>query len=122
MLQIISQDFLPFITSIRNNLVTFDHILTAFRTERFIPILKKLILDTSVIINYQLVSLLSFLSISSIKIYLSQNNLLVHNQSTLKAAHFTDLALPAITEKPSATQSANLASNLILLVLQQCST
>ncbi|KAK3568848.1 hypothetical protein QTP86_017954, partial [Hemibagrus guttatus] len=66
---------------------------------RVIPILKKPALDPSDISNYR------------------PNNLHVPNQSGFKAAHSTETALLAVTEKLHAARSAKLSSVLILLNL-----
>ncbi|KAK3516128.1 hypothetical protein QTP70_005366 [Hemibagrus guttatus] len=91
---------------------------------RVIPILKKPALDPSDISNYRPVSLLSFLSkilervvCNQLSDNLMQNNLHDPNQSGFKAAHSTETALLAITEKLHAARSAKLSSVLILLDL-----
>ncbi|KAK3537073.1 hypothetical protein QTP70_001225, partial [Hemibagrus guttatus] len=62
MLQTISPDLLPFITTVINGSLTSGHLPTVFKKARVIPILKKPALDPSEISNYSPVSLLSFLS------------------------------------------------------------
>ncbi|KAK3516116.1 hypothetical protein QTP70_005378 [Hemibagrus guttatus] len=99
MLQTISPDLLPFITTVINGSLTSGHIPTAFKKARVIPILKKPALDPSDISNYR------------------PNNLLDPNQSGFKAAHSTETALLAVTEKLHAARSAKLSSVLILLDL-----
>lgn len=76
-LQTISKDLLPFISSTVNG-----HLSSTFKTARVIPMQKKPILDTSNICNYQLVLLLSFPSkilehavYNQLSPYRSQNNL-----------------------------------------------
>ncbi|KAK3541925.1 hypothetical protein QTP86_008184 [Hemibagrus guttatus] len=91
MLQTISPDLLPFITTIINGSLTSGHVPTVFKKARVIPILKKPALDLSDISNYR------------------PNNLHDPNQSGFKAAHST--------EKLHAARSANLSSVLILLDL-----
>ncbi|KAK3546669.1 hypothetical protein QTP70_031403, partial [Hemibagrus guttatus] len=99
MLQTISPDLLPFITTVINGSLTSGHVPTAFKKARVIPILKKPALDPSDISNYR------------------PNNLHDPNQSGFKAAHFTETALLAVTEKLHAARSAKLSSVLILLDL-----
>ncbi|KAK3542234.1 hypothetical protein QTP86_021394 [Hemibagrus guttatus] len=124
MLQTISPDLLPFITTVINGSLTSGHVPTAFKKARVIPVLKKPALDPSDISNYRPVSLLSFLSkilervvCNQLSDYLMQNNLLDPNQSGFKAAHSTETALLAVTEKLHAARSAKLSSVLILLDL-----
>ncbi|KAK3526338.1 hypothetical protein QTP70_024275 [Hemibagrus guttatus] len=124
MLQTISPDLLPFITTVINGSLTSGHIPTAFKKARVVPILKKPALDPSDISNYRAVSLLSFLSkilervvCNQLSDYLMQNNLHDPNQSGFKAAHSTETALLAVTEKLQAARSAKLSSVLILLDL-----
>ncbi|KAK3571564.1 hypothetical protein QTP86_013194 [Hemibagrus guttatus] len=124
MLQTISPDLLPFITTVINGSLTSGHVPTAFKKARVIPILKKPALDPSLISNYRPVSLLSFLSkilerviCNQLSDYLMQNNLHDPNQSGFKAAHSTETALLAVTEKLHAARSAKLSSVLILLEL-----
>ncbi|KAK3526049.1 hypothetical protein QTP70_012887 [Hemibagrus guttatus] len=124
MLQTISPDLLPFITTVTNGSLTPGHVPTAFKKARVIPILKKPALDPSDISNYRPVSLLSFLSkilervvCNQLSDYLMQNNLHDPNQSGFKAAHSTETALLAVTEKLHAARSAKLSSVLILLDL-----
>ncbi|KAK3557743.1 hypothetical protein QTP86_000303 [Hemibagrus guttatus] len=99
MLQTISPDLLPFITTVINGSLTSGHVPTAFKKARVIPILKKPALDPSDISNYR------------------PNNLHDPNQSGFKAAHSTKTALLAVTEKLHAARSAKLSSVLILLDL-----
>ncbi|KAK3569878.1 hypothetical protein QTP86_006753 [Hemibagrus guttatus] len=124
MLQTISPDLLPFITTVINGSLTSGHVPTVFKKARVIPILKKPTLDPSDISNYRRVSLLSFLSkilervvCNQLSDYLMQNNLHDPNQSGFKAAHSTETALLAVTEKLHAARSAKLSSVLILLDL-----
>ncbi|KAK3553457.1 hypothetical protein QTP70_003500 [Hemibagrus guttatus] len=99
MLQTISPDLLPFITTVINGSLTSGHVPTVFKKARVIPILKKPALDPSDISNYR------------------PNNLHDPNQSGFKAAHSTETALLAVTEKLHAARSAKLSSVLILLDL-----
>ncbi|KAK3537604.1 hypothetical protein QTP70_016999 [Hemibagrus guttatus] len=124
MLQTISSDLLPFITTVINGSLTSGHVPTVFKKARVIPILKKPALDPSDISNYSPVSLLSFLSkilervvCNQLSDYLMQNNLHDPNQSGFKAAHSTETALLAVTERLHAARSAKLSSVLILLDL-----
>ncbi|KAK3543099.1 hypothetical protein QTP70_010645 [Hemibagrus guttatus] len=124
MLQTISPDLLPFITTVINGSLMSGHVPTAFKKARVIPILKKPALDPSDISNYRPVSFLSFLSkilervvCNQLSDYLMQNNLHDPNQSGFKAAHSTETALLAVTEKLHAARSAKLSSVLILLDL-----
>ncbi|KAK3518762.1 hypothetical protein QTP70_012088 [Hemibagrus guttatus] len=124
MLQTISPDLLPFITTVINGSLTSGHVPTAFKKARVIPILKNPALDPSDISNYRPVSLLSFLSkilervvCNQLSDYLMQNNLHDPNQSGFKAAHSTETALLAVTEKLHAARSAKLSLVLILLDL-----
>ncbi|KAK3514069.1 hypothetical protein QTP70_002908 [Hemibagrus guttatus] len=124
MLQTISPDLLPFITTVINGSLTSGHVPTVFKKATVIPILKKPALDPSDISNYRPVPLLSFLSkilkrvvCNQLSDYLMQNNLHDPNQSGFKAAHSTETALLAVTEKLHAARSAKLSSVLILLDL-----
>ncbi|KAK3537219.1 hypothetical protein QTP70_003376 [Hemibagrus guttatus] len=124
MLQTISPDLLPFITTVINGSLMSGHVPTAFKKARVIPILRKPALDPSDISNYRPVSLLSFFSkilervvYNQLSDYLMQNNLHDPNQSGFKAAHSTETALLAVTEKLHAARSAKLSSVLILLDL-----
>ncbi|KAK3561324.1 hypothetical protein QTP86_030626 [Hemibagrus guttatus] len=124
MLQTISPDLLPFIITVINGYLTSGHVPTVFKKARVTPILKKPALDPSDISNYRLVSLLSFLSkilervvCNQLSDCLMQNNLHDPNQSGFKAAHSTETALLAVTEKLHAARSAKLSSVLILLDL-----
>ncbi|GAA6107052.1 uncharacterized protein tmem132a, partial, partial [Tachysurus ichikawai] len=124
MLQTISQDLLPFITTIINRSIASGQVPTTFKRARVIPILKKPALNPSDISNYRPVSLLSFLSkilerivYNQLSVYLSQNNLQDPNQSGFKAAHSTETALLDVSEKLHAARSAKLSAVLILLDL-----
>ncbi|KAK3553381.1 hypothetical protein QTP70_003544 [Hemibagrus guttatus] len=99
MLQTISPDLLPFITTVINGSLTSGHVPTVFKKARVIPILKKPALDPSDISNYR------------------PNNRHDPNQSGFKAAHSTETALLAVTEKLRAARSAKLSSVFILLDL-----
>ncbi|KAK3516012.1 hypothetical protein QTP70_000992 [Hemibagrus guttatus] len=95
MLQTISPDLLPFITTVINGSLTSGHVPIAFKKVRVIPILKKPALDPSDVSNYR------------------PNNLHDPNQSGFKAAHSKETALLAITEQ----LHAKLSTALILLDL-----
>ncbi|KAK3521345.1 hypothetical protein QTP70_003452 [Hemibagrus guttatus] len=99
MLQTVSPDLLPFITTVINGSLTSGHVPTVFKKARVVPILKTPALDPSDISNYR------------------PNNLHDPNQSGFKAAHSTEIALLAVTEKLHAARSAKLSSVLILLDL-----
>ncbi|KAK3549627.1 hypothetical protein QTP86_005365 [Hemibagrus guttatus] len=99
MLQTISPDLLPFSTTVINGSLTSGHVPTVFKKARVIPILKKPALYPSDISNYR------------------PNNLHDPNQSGFKAAHSTEAALLAVTEKLHAARSAKLSLVLILLDL-----
>ncbi|KAK3528335.1 hypothetical protein QTP86_032013, partial [Hemibagrus guttatus] len=99
MLQTISPDILPFITTVINGSLMSGHVPTPFKKARVIPILKKPALYPSDISNYR------------------PNNLHDPNQSGFKAAHSTETALLAVTEKLHAARSAKRSSVLILLDL-----
>ncbi|KAK3515113.1 hypothetical protein QTP70_007020 [Hemibagrus guttatus] len=99
MLQTISPDLLPFITTVINGSLTSGHFPTVFKKARVIPILKKPALDPSDISNYR------------------PNNLHDPNQSGFKAAHSRETALLAVTEKLHAARSTKLSSVLILFDL-----
>ncbi|KAK3513378.1 hypothetical protein QTP70_014204, partial [Hemibagrus guttatus] len=90
MLQTNSPDLLPFITTAINGSITSGHVPTAFKKAMVIPIQKKPALDPSDIINYR--------------------------PSGSKAAHSTETALLAVTEKLHAARLSKL-SVLILLNL-----
>ncbi|KAK3552959.1 hypothetical protein QTP86_029619 [Hemibagrus guttatus] len=120
MLQTISPDLLPFITTVINGSLMSGHVPTAFKKARVIPILKKPALDPSDISNYRPVSLLSFLSkilerivCNQLSDYLMQNNLHDPNRSGFKAAHSIETALLAVTEKLHVARSAKLSSVLL---------
>ncbi|KAK3542097.1 hypothetical protein QTP86_013425 [Hemibagrus guttatus] len=53
MLQTISPELLPFITTVINGSLTSGHVPTAFKKDRVIPVLKKPALDPSDISNYR---------------------------------------------------------------------
>ncbi|KAK1799151.1 hypothetical protein P4O66_007405, partial [Electrophorus voltai] len=95
--QTIAKDLLPFISVIINNSLSSGYVPTAFKTARVVPILKKAMLDSSIITNYRLNQL--------------------HDQSGYKPARSTETALIAVTEKLHAAKAAKQSSDLILLDL-----
>ncbi|KAI4903791.1 hypothetical protein NFI96_028861 [Prochilodus magdalenae] len=99
LLQSISLDLLPFISSLINCSLSSGHVPQAFKTARVVPILKKPSLDSSDISSYR------------------PNRLQDINQSGFKPAHSTETALIAVTERLHAARSAKLSSVLILLDL-----
>ncbi|KAK3510791.1 hypothetical protein QTP70_022705, partial [Hemibagrus guttatus] len=125
MLQTISPDLLPFITTVINGSLTSGHVPTAFKKASVIPILKKPALDPSDISNYRPVSFLSFLSkilehivYNQLSDYLLQNNLHDPNQSGFKAAHSTETALlvcflPGWSLISDTTASARISACLV---------
>ncbi|KAK1798200.1 hypothetical protein P4O66_000693 [Electrophorus voltai] len=122
--QTIARDLLPFISVIINNSLSSGYVLTASKTARVVPILKKATLDSSSVPNYGPVSLHSFLSktleravYNQLSLFLTQNQLHDPNQSGYKPAHSTETALIAVTEKLHAAKAAKLSSGLILLDL-----
>ncbi|KAK3514958.1 hypothetical protein QTP86_020712, partial [Hemibagrus guttatus] len=125
MLQTISPDLLPFITTVINGSLTSGHVPTAFKKARVIPILKKPALDPSDISNYRPVSLLSFpfqkfLNVLFVISCLTISCRITSMTPTSLASkqHFpTETALLAVTEKLHAARSAKLSSVLILLDL-----
>ncbi|XP_076858335.1 uncharacterized protein LOC143512193 isoform X2 [Brachyhypopomus gauderio] len=124
LLQTISHELLPFISTIINNSLSSGIVPSSFKAARVVPILKKPNLDATNISNYRPVSLLSFLSKileravhNQLSSFLSQNQLQDPNQSGFKPAHSTETALIAVTEKLHAARATGLSSVLILLDL-----
>ena len=62
LLQTISGDLLPYLTSLINSSLTAGYVPSVFKRARVAPLLKKPTLDPSDVNNYRPVSLLSFLS------------------------------------------------------------
>ncbi|KAM9569000.1 uncharacterized protein ACWYII_035127 [Salvelinus alpinus] len=124
LLQTISGDLLPYLTSLINSSLTAGYVPSAFKRARVAPLLKKPTLDPSDVNNYRPVSLLSFLSktleravLGQLSRYLSQNDLLDPNQSGFKTSHSTETALLCITEALRTAKANSLSSALILLDL-----
>ncbi|KAI4889136.1 hypothetical protein NFI96_015148 [Prochilodus magdalenae] len=99
LLQSISLDLLPFISSLMNCSLSSGHVPQAFKTAGVVPILKKPSLDSSDISSYR------------------PNQLQDINQSGFKPDHSTETALIAVTERLQTARSAKLSSVLILLDL-----
>ncbi|KAM9513480.1 uncharacterized protein ACWYII_046907 isoform 1-T1 [Salvelinus alpinus] len=124
LLQTISGDLLPYLTSLINSSLTAGYVPSVFKRARVAPLLKKPTLDPSDVNNYRPVSLLSFLSktleravLGQLSCYLSQNDLLDPNQSGFKTSHSTETALLCITEALRTAKANSLSSALILLDL-----
>ena len=124
LLQTISGDLLPFLTSLINSSLTAGYVPSVFKRARVAPLLKKPTLDPSDVNNYRPVSLLSFLSktleravLGQLSCYLSQNDLLDPNQSGFKTGHSTETALLCVTEALRTAKANSLSSALILLDL-----
>lgn len=124
LLQTISGDLLPYLTSLINSSLTAGYVPSVFKRARVAPLLKKPTLDPSDVNNYRPVSLLSFLSktleravLGQLYRYLSQNDLLDPNQSGFKTSHSTETALLCITEALRTAKANSLSSALILLDL-----
>ncbi|XP_076854565.1 uncharacterized protein LOC143509593 [Brachyhypopomus gauderio] len=99
LLQTISHELLPFISTIINNSLSSGIVPSSFKAARVVPILKKPNLDATNISNYR------------------PNQLQDPNQSGFKPAHSTETALIAVTEKLHAARANGLSSVLILLDL-----
>ncbi|KAM9535018.1 uncharacterized protein ACWYII_039731 [Salvelinus alpinus] len=124
LLQTISGDLLPYLTSLINSSLTTGYVPSVFKRARVAPLLKKPTLDPSDVNNYRPVSLLSFLSktleravLGQLSCYLSQNDLLDPNQSGFKTSHSTETALLCVTEALRTAKANSLSSALILLDL-----
>ncbi|KAJ8369183.1 hypothetical protein SKAU_G00092110 [Synaphobranchus kaupii] len=123
-LQSISSELLPYLSSIINTSLICGHVPAAFKTARVTPLLKKPSLDPSDIRNYRPVSLLPFLSktieravLNQLSVFLHQNNLLDPHQSGFRTGHSTETALLAVTEALATARASSLSSVLILLDL-----
>uniref|UniRef100_A0A673XCE1 Reverse transcriptase domain-containing protein n=1 Tax=Salmo trutta TaxID=8032 RepID=A0A673XCE1_SALTR len=124
LLQTISGDLLPYLTSLINSSLTTGYVPSVFKRARVAPLLKKPTLDPSNVNNYRPVSLLSFLSktleravLGQLSCYLSQNDLLDPNQSGFKTGHSTETALLCVTEALRTAKANSLSSALMLLDL-----
>ena len=124
LLQAITPDILPFITSLVNSSLSSGCFPSSFKKAYITPLLKKPTLDPSTIQNYRPVSLLPFLSktieraaSNQLSAFFSQNNLLDPHQSGFRPGHSTETALLAVKESLQTVQAASLSSVLILLDL-----
>ncbi|KAJ8335100.1 hypothetical protein SKAU_G00407390 [Synaphobranchus kaupii] len=123
-LQSISAELLPHLSSIINTSQTCGHVPAAYKTTRVTPLLKKPSLDPSDVRNYRPVSLLPFLSktleqavLNQLSVFLHQNNLLDPHQSGFRSSHSTETALLVVTEALATARASSLSSVLILLDL-----
>ncbi|KAJ8353124.1 hypothetical protein SKAU_G00206910, partial [Synaphobranchus kaupii] len=123
-LQSISAELLPYLSSIINTSLICGHVPAAFKTARVTPLLKKPSLDPTDVRNYRPVSLLPFLSktiecavLNQLSVFLHQNNLLDPHQSGFRTGHSTETALLAVTEALATARASSLSSVLILLDL-----
>ncbi|KAG5839959.1 hypothetical protein ANANG_G00210920 [Anguilla anguilla] len=124
LLQIITPDILPFVTSLVNSSLSSECFPSSFKLAHVTPLLKKPTLDPSVIQNYRPASLLPFLSktieraaSNQLSSFLLQNNLLDPHQSSFRPGHSTETALLSVSESLHAAQAASRSSVLILLDL-----
>ena len=124
LLQAITPDILPYITSLVNSSLSSGCFPSSFKKAYITPLLKKPTLDPSTIQNYRPVSLLPFLSktieraaSNQLSAFFSQNNLLDPHQSGFRPGHSTETALLAVKESLQTAQAASLSSVLILLDL-----
>ncbi|KAJ8364809.1 hypothetical protein SKAU_G00136400 [Synaphobranchus kaupii] len=123
-LQSISGEVLPYLSSIFNTSLTCGYVPAVFKTARVTPLLKKPSLDPSDVRNYHPVSLLPFLSkaleraaLNQLSVFHHQNNLLNPHQSGFRTGHSTETALLAVTEALVTARASSLSSVLILLDL-----
>ncbi|KAJ8381209.1 hypothetical protein SKAU_G00019870, partial [Synaphobranchus kaupii] len=123
-LQSISAELLPYLSSVINTSLICGHVPAAFKTARVTPLLKKPSLDPADVRNYRPVSLLPFLSktleravLNQLSVFLHQNNLLDPHQSGFRTGHSTETALLAVTEALATARASSLSSVLILLDL-----
>ncbi len=97
---------------------------TAFKQARVTPLLKKPTLNTSLIENYRLVSLLPLIAktpkqvvFNQVSLFLSQNNKLDPKQSGFRSGYLTETALLSVTEALRIAKADSKSSVLILLDL-----
>ncbi|XP_064162052.1 uncharacterized protein LOC135238224 isoform X2 [Anguilla rostrata] len=99
LLQAISPEILPFITSLVNSSLTSGCFPSTFKKALISPLLKKTTLDPSIIGNYR------------------PNELLDPHQSGFRPGHSTETALLSVNEALHAARAASLSSVLLLLDL-----
>ncbi len=124
LLQAISPTLLPALTHIINTSLLTGIFPIAFKQARVAPLLKKPILNTSLIENYRPVSLLPFIDktlervvFNQVSLFLSQNNKLDAKQSGFRSGHSTETALLSVTEALRIAKADSKSSVLILLDL-----
>ncbi len=124
LLQAISPAVVPALTHIINISLHTGVFPSAFRQARITPLLKKPTLNPSLSENYRSVSLLPFIAktleravFNQVSAFLTQNNLLVSNQSGLRSWHSTDTALISVVEVLRLARVDSKSSILILLDL-----
>ena len=126
LLQNISHDILPFLTTLINSSLTSGIIQAPFKTATVKALRKKPPLDSDDIRNYRPVSLLSFFSKTLERVvdiqlssYLSENYLLDSNQSGLRTGHSTETALLTVTESLGAARASSNSSVMIRVRITQ---
>ncbi|XP_030632124.1 uncharacterized protein LOC115813708 isoform X2 [Chanos chanos] len=120
----ISEDILPFISSLINSSLSTGVVPSALKGARVKPLLKKPTLNPAGVRSYRPVSLLPFLSktlecavYNQLSPYLLRNNHLDPNQSGFKASRSTEITLLAVIEELHLAKAKSLSSVLILLDL-----